>query len=391
VDRYTVGLKRRILLVQQELRPRGGANTVAAWILQALRDDYDLTVLTETGVDIPALNRFYGTSLRQSDVSVLRPHALIRRLLRLDPDPHSIQPVAYLMRMARRYRGDYDLVMSAGMEEMDLGGPGLIYVHYPFLSRFWPAYQDSRAGVMALLRGKTRPWMLLAGYSVDRMKQNTLLANSEYTRRRIHEAYGIEAMTLYPPVTAPPAPLDWSARESNFISIGVLKRDKRMDWIIRVLGKIQRAHPEIRLHLAGSRADDRDDAYYFELRALVEANCGWVELHEDLSRESLLEWLGRSRYYIHALKNEHFGIAPAEALMAGCIPFVHNSGGQVEIAGGDPRLCYDDDNAVQKILDVLDSSALQLSLQESIRDHRELFGVERFMSGIRAAVRREIG
>ncbi|MGA2436293.1 MAG: hypothetical protein ABSG25_13535, partial [Bryobacteraceae bacterium] len=67
-------MRKRILLVQQTLQPPGGANAVAAWMLEALKDRYDLTVLAERQVNLPEVNRFYGTSLRQSDVSVLRPN-----------------------------------------------------------------------------------------------------------------------------------------------------------------------------------------------------------------------------------------------------------------------------------------------------------------------------
>jgi len=384
---YTVGLRKRILLVQQTLQPPGGANAVAAWMLEALKDRYDLTVLAERQVNLPEVNRFYGTSLRQSDVSVLRPNRLIRGVLRLDPDRSSIQPVAYLMRMCRRYRRAYDLVMTAGTEEMDLGGTGLIYVHYPHLARFWAEYQDSRAGLAGLMRGQTRPWMLLAGYSLERMKQATMLTNSDWTRRRVHEAYGMGARTLYPPVTASRSPLPWSVRENSFVSAGRLHTNKRMDWMIGILAKVRERHPGIRLHLAGTRDKGRQAAtYYRELRSLVDANADWVQLHEDLTRDGLLELMGRCRYGIHALKGEHFGIAPAEALMAGCIPFVHDSGGQVEIAGDDPRLCYSDADAADKIGAVLGSTDLQASLQKMLSARRELFTIERFTEGIRAAV-----
>ncbi len=71
--------------------------------------------------------------------------------------------------------------MAAGFEEMDLGGPGLVYVHHPELARFWKTHQDSRAGLIGLLRGKTRPWTLVAGFRIDRFKQNTILTNSDWT------------------------------------------------------------------------------------------------------------------------------------------------------------------------------------------------------------------
>jgi len=369
------------------LQPPGGANAVAAWTLEALRDEYDLTVLAFERVSLPAINRFYGTSLSDADLSVIYPHRLIRAALGLDFTEGSIQPAAWLMRMCRQLRHRFDLVMAAGMEEMDLGGPGLQYVHYPHLARFWGKYRDSSAGLPGLLRGETRPWILLAGYSVERLKQTAMLTNSDWTRDQIQRAYGIRAQTLYPPVTACPRTIPWESREDSFVCVGLLHPRKRMDWVIAMLGKVRERHRRIHLHLAGRRDEGRAAGqYYRTLLGLVAANRQWVHLHEDLSREGLLDLMGRSRYAVHALRGEHFGIAAAEALMAGAIPFVHNSGGQVEIVGGDRRLCYGDEEAEEKIGAVLASEELRASLRQSLLARRELFTVNRFMDGIRDAV-----
>ncbi len=389
---YTSKVKKRILLVQQTLQPPGGASAVAAWILQALRDDYDLTVLTYDPVRLEALNRFYGTSLRETDLSAVYPQRLVRAALSLDPGEGSIQPAAYLMRMCRRIRHRYDLVMAAGMEEMDLGGPGIMYVHYPHLARFWDKYRDSSAGVSGLLRNRTRPWILLAGYSIQRMKQATTLTNSDWTASRIREAYGIHAQTVYPPVTMCASPLPWESRDNSFVCAGRLNSRKRMDWLIAVLSQVRESYRDIRLHLVGTRDEGPEASrYYRDLAELVARNSGWVHLHEDLSREGLLELMGRSRYAIHALRDEHFGIAPAEALMAGCVTFVHDSGGQVEIVGRDSRLCYSDEDAVEKISVVLASPELQAVLSSSLAARRKFFTVERFTREIRRAVSQAIG
>ena len=360
---------------------------MAAWTLEALKNEYDLTVLAFQRTDFAAIDDFYGTSLRGSDIACVYPNGLIQAALRLDFSEGSIQPAAYLMRMCRRLRHPYDLVMAAGMEEMDLGGPGLLYVHYPHLARFWDKYRDSGAGLAGLLRRQTRPWMLLAGYSVERLKQNVILTNSDWTAGRIRRAYGLPARTIYPPVTASVRQLPWASREDGFVCVGRLHARKRMDWVIAMLAQVRARHRAIRLHLVGTRDEGRAAGeYYRALRKAVAANGAWVQLHEDFSRQELLDLMGRSRYAIHALIDEHFGIAPAEALLAGCIPFVHDSGGQVEIVGGDARLCYRDDVAAEKIGTVLDSVELQLSLLESLEPRRGLFTVNRFMEEIRDAV-----
>ena len=95
--------------------------------------------------------------------------------------------------------------MGAAVEELDLGGPGLLYVHYPELSRFWPRYRDCggkplAAKLLQLLKGETRSWMFLADYSLARLKENTIVANSDWTGSLFERTYGVKAQTLYPPV-----------------------------------------------------------------------------------------------------------------------------------------------------------------------------------------------
>ena len=66
------------------------------------------------------------------------------------------------------------------------------------------------------------------------------------------------------------------------------------------------------------------------------------------------------RYGIHGMTGEHFGIAPAELQLAGCLTFVPSDGGQTEIVEGDERVMYHDvDDAVRKISHVLSDAALE--------------------------------
>jgi len=99
--------------------------------------------------------------------------------------------------------------------------------------------------------------------------------------------------------------------------------------------------------------------------------------------------MGRIRYGIHANRDEHFGIAPAEMMASGCIVFVHNSGGQVEIIGRDLRLCYQTDKAaVEKILGIVNSATLQAAILDSPAPRRTMFRTAAFMGGLRNLARR---
>ena len=129
------------------------------------------------------------------------------------------------------------------------------------------------------------------------------------------------------------------------------------------------------------------ESYGRSLRALA-ATRPWFRIVHDLSREELAATIARHRYGIHAQEEEHFGIGPAEIQKAGCITFVHNSGGPVEIVGGEAALTYDGvGDAVEKISRVLTDKALEARMREHVARQRERFTAEHFCESLRGIVR----
>jgi glycosyltransferase involved in cell wall biosynthesis len=55
-----------------------------------------------------------------------------------------------------------------------------------------------------------------------------------------------------------------------------------------------------------------------------------IELLRDIEFSKLIEIYRKSKIYIHAMKNEHFGMSIIEAMAAGLVPIVHRSGGPWE-------------------------------------------------------------
>lgn len=383
-----------ILVVHCLIEPHGGACGVLCWTLEALRQNFQVTLLTWHPVDLPSLNRYFGTSLQPGDFAVRYIHPAIRCFFELDPDPGSIQKSCYLMRVCKRVRSDFDLVLGCD-NESDFGEPALQYVHLPQFAHVFPGLEPSadvalRRKAMALLRGRIRPWMLLANYSFDRMRSNRTMVNSDWTGRWFRRVYGVDSVTLYPPVHGHFPILPWEQRQDGFIVLGRLHPCKRSIWCLRVLEVVRRACPGIKLHIIGSTdRSSQENEYYDDVVRLASANSSWVFLHENLSREEVQDLVARQRYGLHAMKNEHFGMAVAEMLLAGCIPFVHNSGGPPEIIGYDPRLTYDSEvDAAEKILNVIQSPAQQTDIRAGLELGKDRFGSERFMSGIVGEVSR---
>src|SRR5262249_36777239 len=154
------------------------------------------------------------------------------------------------------------------------------------------------------------------------------LANSDWTGERIRECHGIEAVTLYPPVTGIFPDVPWEDRSDGFVCIGRISPEKELDRVIDILAAARAASREIALHIVGT---PDDPAYTARIRRRVLENSSWVHLHENVSREELARVVSQNRYGIHGMAEEHFGMGIAEMIHAGSIVFVPRGGGQKEI------------------------------------------------------------
>jgi glycosyltransferase involved in cell wall biosynthesis len=374
--------KPRILIVQPDFNPPGGSASVAAFGVQALRDDYEIELMSWEPINFAEIDRFYGSRLTETRFVTYGFAALLRRLVSLDPDPYSLQRVGFLVRRTRKMRAQYDFVASF-CDEMDLGGVGLQYIHYPWLERL---YQEcnGHSPRWTKLRVRYRPFQLISNYSFERMKQNVTLVNSDWTGKRTRNRYGIPTRTVYPPVTGDFLPVPWDGRENGFVCIGRISGEKRLQNNIQIVQGLRARGHAVHLHIVGTHGPAHTESYYRLISGLVEQHSDWVSLHENISRVALHEIVAAHRYGIHGKPDEHFGLAPAEMVRGGCIVFVPNDGGQVEIVGHDERLVYGSiDDAVEKISSVLENDRLQRELQVKLNARAELFSAERFMKEIR--------
>jgi glycosyltransferase involved in cell wall biosynthesis len=84
--------------------------------------------------------------------------------------------------------------------------------------------------------------------------------------------------------------------------------------------------PDVAFVVAGEWLDDAVE----QLRAQAGPN---VEFTGWLSDEELLDLYRRARVYVQASRHEGFGLAVAEAMLAGCVPVVMNATAMPEVVG----------------------------------------------------------
>jgi glycosyltransferase involved in cell wall biosynthesis len=380
-------MRRRVLLVQPSMQPPGGGNGVAAWMLQALAPEHDVTVLSWRPVDVAAVNRFFGTSLQAGSFAVHVVPSSWRHTVDHLPVPASLLRSSLLMRYTRRVTDGFDVIIGAH-NETDYGRRGIQYVHYPAYLRPRPDVDLRWYHAGPLLDGYYRLADRIAGFSVTRMKANLTLANSDWTAAKILESLAIRAQTLYPPVVEGAEPAAWSDRHRGFVAMGRISPEKEYERLIRILARVRRQAGDVTLTIVGT-FDRATRAYMQRLTALVASLDAhrWVSFRRDVPRAEVRSLIATHRYGIHGMREEHFGMAPAEMVRGGMVVWVPNGGGQVEIVGDAPLLRYDtEEQAAEQILVVLTNPKEEQRLREHLAHHSERFAVDRFTTAIRSTV-----
>ncbi len=133
------------------------------------------------------------------------------------PTPSTLIKLSLLMRYTRRVSAGFDVVFGV-YNETDYGRRGIQYVHYPTYLRPRPEvdlrwYHPPQSGLNLYYALADR----IADFSLDRLKANLTLVNSDWTGEHVSRFLGIKTRTLYPPVVDP-APAAAVARAPQRLS-----------------------------------------------------------------------------------------------------------------------------------------------------------------------------
>ena len=376
---------KQVLLVQPSMQPPGGGNGVAAWVLQALVAEHRVTVLTWKPVEIDPINRFFGTRLKPGDFETMVVPWHWRAIPDHLPVPATLIKLSLLTRYTRQVSAGYDVLFGL-FNETDYGRRGIQYIHYPTYLRPRPEvdlrwYHHPHSGLNVYYACAD----LIAGFSLERMRRNVSLVNSDWTGKQVERFLGIKTRTLYPPVADPAPGRPWQDRRNGFLAIGRISPEKDYERIMTILSRVRERVPDVTLTVIGTW-DRHARRYRDRLFELARALGSWIEFRQNVSRDEIRALMAAHRYGIHGMREEHFGMAPAELARAGCIVWVPKGGGQMEIVDREPSLMYDsEDDAVEKIVRTLNDPAEQDRLRR-VLSTSERFSTAHFMEHVRAIV-----
>ncbi len=364
---------------------RGGSESKVMWLIEALKQDWDLTVATTGGWNLAELNAFYGTSVREGEVKV-----------RIAPVPFwarnrsaaALRGSCY-QRFARRIAGEYDLRISA-YNPTDWGLPAVHFIadftwHQAIRERLDPKspgfiYRDSilRKAYLGIAAAYASP------SGRDTLREDVLIANSRWTRDLIRQECGVDCATMvYPTVWAKFPKVAWEDKEQAFVMIGRIAPEKQVERAIAILEAVRQRGHALRLHLCGHISSD---PYGQQIAALCAQHADWIVAEGRVIGTKKAEILARCRYGIQTRGAEPFGITVAEMVKAGAIVFAPNDGGQTEILEHPDLLFGDIPDAVEKIQAVLENASTQTALRTHLAARAPLFSAENYVRDVRACI-----
>jgi glycosyltransferase involved in cell wall biosynthesis len=360
----------RVAVFHNTLDFQGGADVVCLHTCAALAADHDVTLFTASRTDPSSLADRFDVPF---EADVVQPPG--RRLLAAGFEaagpvvgPQLAARTVLLRALLSRRLASFDAVVSTA-NELQLPVSSVQYVHFPQFNLGRTVGRE--AGLTDRLLAR-----LGAPAAID-TERTRLVANSAWTADVVERCYGARPAVCHPPVDRIEG-RQWADREAGVLVLGRIAPDKRTLDAVEVLDRLREWGYDLTGHIVGAAPPAYRE--YVDRVDRAVADRPYLALETDVSRERVVDLLGRYRYGLNPKPREHFGMAVAEYVAAGMLPFAPADGGQVDVLNGDDRLLFDDlDAAVDRV-----ASAVETNRRPFLP--RDRFASERFAAEMREHV-----
>jgi len=379
-----------IAVFHPDITRGGGGETVALHVLDLLVDNHSVTLYTSSDPDFELLSQQYGVNVSNTDLTVKQmsslPVSAIENLADVasnwfQTDLHlDALKSAFIQRRVRALELDYDLLISTA-NEFFVDGPSLQYIHFPTYTGSAGSEYETWAPSLSYRLYRTVCRVAAGARNFD--SSATLVTNSRWTQEIINRSYDHPVKVVYPPVNVEGFDPNRNNQETGFVTVGAIHESKGQLKLIEILDGLRDQGIDTHLHIVGGVGSQ---SYYERVRDAA-TDRDYIHLEGYVNRDQLVDLIEQHQYGLHGRKNEHFGIAVAEMVAGGAIPFVPDSGGQTEIINDRGELKYESvDDAVRKITEVMTDSGLQQNLKSDLASTVTEYSTDQFKRSIRLLV-----
>jgi len=155
----------------------------------------------------------------------------------------------------------------------------------------------------------------------------TRITQSKYIQCLYKKYYNIDYEVIYPPVYQKDLFSQKDKKESTIVSLGRITCEKNYHVVL----KLAKKYSNFNFKIIGGFTPSREN--YSLLKDLKTASKKMknLEVLVNLKRNEVIKILSESRFFLHLMRTEHFGIAIVEALKCGMTPIVPKNSGPDEI------------------------------------------------------------
>ena len=353
---------------------RGGAESAAMWIIEALVREYDVTVYTRGGFNIEELNTLAGTQIPADDLTVHQ--ANIGAGLPLG----ALRSAAF-MRSLPDVGAAFDLrVTASGV--LPWGLPAL---HFLSSVEWNPALvQEVDPGRKVALRGRLSSWLtnFSAGPKTD-LTNDLFVANSQWLKKHCEPLLPAPIRVIHPVLPNLPEAAPWQDRDEVVLVFGRISPEKRIEDAIKIVELARSSGFAGRLVIAGP-----DGAVYYaaHIRRLASER-EWVDVLPAQTGAEKVQLLNRVKYGLNTCQIEAFGISTAEMAASGIITLVPADTGQSEIIGTPEQQYASVDEAATRLVALSRDPRARQQIQANALVARTRFAPERFIHAVKNASR----
>ena len=120
-----------------------------------------------------------------------------------------------------------------------------------------------------------RIFEIISGFSVERMKSNLSIGNSEWTARMFRGLYHMDVGVLYPPVPLDTPEISWHNRENGFVCVSRIVPEKNIERAIEIVQEVRECGFDVHLHLISSNFEP---VYRDKILRMQKERSSWVFL-----------------------------------------------------------------------------------------------------------------
>jgi glycosyltransferase involved in cell wall biosynthesis len=215
--------------------------------------------------------------------------------------------------------------------------------------------------------------------------ENVTVSNSRWTRDLVLAKYGVDSAIIYPPVSSTRQTMAWEEREDGIVCIGRISPEKRIESLLGITERLRERGHRLHIHVLGGKSDP---SYFRRMQKMFWDRRDWVHYEGPVFGRAKERFLASHKYGLSGCRHEAFGIAVAEMVDSGMIPWVPAGGGQIEVVDHPDLVYLDEDDAALKIVRVLDSRRVQDEILERLLPASQRFSSERFVAEVKALVSR---